>query len=244
MSTNSPQGKINTLCVFVIASWCAFRESYPRIAVCVALCIAALLLIDLPLIYKRFEYGRELTLLRASMSQAEVSRVNAIEAAENNLLAMTVELARREAMGSKELHMVVDSEKSLMYLQREGAVLREMRVSMGPEASVGVQPDTVCLAPPRGKRLVIKVVKDTYRWAVPESAFVHQGKPVPEDRTLTGALGPLAIILECGAFIYSKPAAGPLSDANYIPPGSVRVEAADLDAIKANLQPGMAVYFL
>ena len=206
---------------------------------------AVLLLIDLSLVYKRFEYGQELKLLRASMTQAEVLHVNAIEAAENNnLLAMTVELARREAMGARELHMVVDSGKSLMYLEREGVVLREMRVSIGPEATVGVHPDTVCLAPARGKRLVIKVVNDTYRWSVPESAFVHQGQPVPDDRTLSGALGPLAIILECGAFIYSKPAAGPLSDANYIPPGSVRVEAADLEAIKANLQPGMAVYFL
>jgi hypothetical protein len=61
---------------------------------------------------------------------------------------------------------------------------------------------------------------------------------------LSGALGPLAIILDSGVVIYSLPTAGPLSDASYVLPGSVRAEAADIEAIKANLQPGMAVYFL
>jgi len=69
MSTNSPQGNINTLSEFAAAHWNAFRESYPRIAACVALSIAVLLLIDLALVYKRFEYGRELTLLRDSIAE-------------------------------------------------------------------------------------------------------------------------------------------------------------------------------
>jgi hypothetical protein len=209
-----------------------------------ALVIAVLVLVILVLLCKRIEYGRDLALLRASMNQAEVQRVDAIEAAENNLVAITVELARREALGAREMHLVVDSGKSLMYLEREGAVLREMQVRLGQEATVGARPDVVCLAPPRGKRFVERVVDGSYRWAVPECAFVQRVQPVPGDGVIPGALGPLAIILNGGAVIYSQPATGPLSDANYVLSGSVRADAADIEAIKANLQPGMAVYFL
>jgi hypothetical protein len=244
MSTGSPPGNVKVTRAFAILRWRVFSETYPRIAAGMALGIAILFLIDLALVCKRIEYGRELALLRASMSQAEVQRVDAIEASENNLMTMTVELARREALGNSELHLAVDSGKSLMYLEREGAVLREMPVRLAPEAIVGTSPDTVRLAPPRGKRFVVRVVNDTYRWAAPEWIFVHRGQPVPGDRMLSGALGPLAIILDSGVVIYSLPTAGPLSDASYVLPGSVRAEAADIEAIKANLQPGMAVYFL
>jgi hypothetical protein len=244
MSTGSPPDKIKITRAYEKPRWCEFREAYPRIAAGMALVIAVLILVILVLVCKRIEYGRDLALLQASMTQAEVQRVDAIEAAENNLVAMTVELARREALGARELHLVVDSGKNLMYLEREGAVLREMQVRLGQEATVGARPDVVCLAPPRGKRFVERVVDSSYRWAVPECAFVQRGQPVPGDGVIPGALGPLAIILNGGAVIYSQPAIGPLSDVNYVLSGSVRADAADIEAIKANLQPGMAVYFL
>ena len=238
MGTNGPSGDKK------IPRWRAFRESYPRIATGMALGIVVLFLIDLVLVCKRIEYGRELALLNASMSKAEIQRVDAIEAAENNIMAMTVELARREDLGIRELHLTVDSGKSLMYLECEGAVLREMPVRLGQEVTVGAKPDTVCLPPPRGKRFVARVVDATYRWAMPECAVDQRGQPVPGDRKIPGALGPLAIILDSGSVIYTLPTAGPLSDANYVLPGSLRAEAADLEAVKANLRPGMAVYFL
>jgi hypothetical protein len=244
MSTDRPPGDIKVTCAAAILHWRKFRETYPRIAAGIALGITFLFLVDLILVCKRIEYGRELTLQRASMTQAEVLRVDAIEAAENNIMAMTVELARRVALEDRELHLVVDSGKSLMYLEREGAVLREMHVRLGPEATVGAQPNTVCLVPPRGERFIVRVVDNTFRWEVPMCAFIPRGLPVPDDRKLPGALGPLAILLDCGAVIYSQPTVGPLSDANYVLPGSVRAEVADIEAIKANLQPGMAVYFL
>lgn len=244
MSTDSPRDNGKSTRASEKPRWREFSETYPRIAAGMALCCAMLVLVALALVYKRIEYGRELAHLRASMTLAEVQRVAALEAAENNLVTMTVELARREALGARELHLVVDSGKGLMFLMREGAVLREMQVRLGQETEVGTRPDVVCLAPPRGKRSVQRVVDDTYRWAVPECAFVQRGKPVPGDRALPGALGPLAVILDGGAVIYSQPAAGPLSDAGYVLSGSVRADAADIEAIKANLQPGMAVYFL
>jgi hypothetical protein len=244
MRTGSPQDNFKKARIFAKPRWREFHETYPRISVGMALCLALLFLVALALICKRIEYGRELAHLRASMTQAEVQRVDAIESVENNLVAMTVELARQEALRARTLHLVVDSGKSLMYLEREGAVLREMPVRLGREANVGARPDVVCLAPPRGKRFVERVVDGTYRWAVPECSFIQRGQPVPGERLLPGALGPLAIILDGGAVIYSQPTSGPLSDTNYVLSGSVRADAADIEAIKANLQPGMAVYFL
>ncbi len=223
--------------------WRELREAYPRIAAGMLLGIAVLLLTDLVLVYERVQYGRELGRLRASMTETESRRVDFTLASEQNGLAIAVELARREALGDAELHLAVDIEQGLLYLERQGARLREMRVRLGPEAHVGTPPDVVLLAPPLGKRSVARVVDGTYRWAVPEWVYVDRGWPVPGDRRIPGALGPAAILLDSGAVLYSRSAVGPLSDASYVLPGSVRVEAPDLEAIRENLQPGMAVYF-
>ena len=137
----------------------------------------------------------------------------------------------------------MDTENGLLYLERQGARLREMRVRLGPEATVGTPPDAVVLAPPLGKRSVARVVDGSYRWTVPEWVYTDRRWPMPGDRRIAGALGPLAILLDSGAVLYSRPAAGPLSDVSYILPGSVRAEAPDFEAIREILQPGMAVYF-
>jgi hypothetical protein len=108
---------------------------------------------------------------------------------------------------------------------------------------VGIPPDAVLLAPPRGKRSVARVVDGSYRWAVPEWVYADRGWPVPDGRSAPGALGPLAILLDSGAVLYSLPPVGPLSGVSYVLPGSVRVEAPDFEAIRENVHPGMAVYF-
>jgi hypothetical protein len=205
--------------------------------------MAALVLTDLVLAYERMRYGQELARMRASMTETERGRVDAIAASEENRLAVAVELARRQALGDTELHLAVDAEKGRLYLERQGATLREMRVRLGPEATVGTAPDAVLLAPPLGERSVARVVDGSYRWMVPEWVYVDRKLPVPADRQMTGALGPLAVILDSGAVLYSRPAVGPLSDEDYVLPGSVRVEAPDFEAIREILQPGMAVYF-
>jgi len=223
--------------------WRAVWEAYPRIVTGMLLGIAVLLLTDLVLAYKRVQYGWELTRMRASMTETERWRVDAIAASEGNRLAIAAELARRQALGDTDLHLAVDTENGLLYLERQGARLREMHVRLGPEATVGTPPDAVLLAPPLGKRSVARVVDGSYPWAVPEWVYVDRGWPVPGDARIPGALGPLAIFLDSGAVLYARPAVGPLSDVNYILPGSVRAEAPDLEAIRENLQPGMAVYF-
>lgn len=218
-------------------------EAYPRIVAGMVLGISLLLLADLVVLYARVQYGRELHRMRASMTETERGRVDAIAASEENHLAIAAELARREALGDAELHLAVDTENGLLYLERQGARLREMRVRLGREATVGTPPDAVRLAPPLGKRSVARVVDGSYRWAVPGWVYADRGWPVPESLRMPGALGPLAVFLDSGAVLYSRPAAGPLSDRNYVLPGSVRAEAPDLEAIRENLQPGMAVYF-
>jgi hypothetical protein len=225
------------------ARWREFREAYPRIVTGMLLGMAMLFLTDLVLAYKRVQYGRELARMRASMTETERRRVDAVAAAQENRLAIAAELARRQALGDTELHLAVDTENGLLYLERQGARLREMRVRLAPEATVGTPPDAVLLVPPLGKRLVARVVDASYRWPVPEWVYVDRGWPVPGDRLIPGALGPLAIFLDSGAVLYSRPTVGPLSDSSYVLPGSVQAEEADIEAIRHDLQPGMAVYF-
>lgn len=223
--------------------WSELWDAYPRIVAGMVLGIAVLLLLDLALAYKRVRYGLELARLRASMTEVERGRVDAIAASEEHRLAIAVELARREALGDRELHLAVDTEKGLLYLERQGARLRAMPVRLAPAATVGTLPDVVLLVPPLGKRSVALVVDGSYPWLVPEWVFGDRRWPVPGNRRIPGALGPLAVFLDSGAVLYSRPAVGPLSDVDYVLPGSVRAEAPDLDAIRADLLPGMAVYF-
>jgi len=223
--------------------WRELWEAYPRIVMGMVLGIAFLLLTDLVLGYKRVQYGLELARIRAVMTETERRRVDAIAASEENRLAIAVELARRQALGDTDLHLAVDTENGLLYLERQGARLREMRVRLAPAATVGTPPDVVLLVPPLGKRSVARVADGSYPWAVPEWVYVDRGWPVPDNRRIPGALGPLAVFLDSGAVLYARPAVGPLSDVNYILPGSVRAEAPDLEAIRESVQPGMAVYF-
>ena len=98
------------------------------------------------------------------------------------------------------------------------------------------------LGPPLGKRSVARVV-DGVPLDGAGLGLRRAGVAGAGERQIPGALGPLAIFLDSGAVLYSRPAEGPLSDASYVLPGSVRAEAPDLEAIREDLQPGMAVYF-
>jgi hypothetical protein len=130
-----------------------------------------------------------------------------------------------------------------MYLEREGALLREIPVEMGPERRVGTPPDTVHMAIPRGARTVARIVGPTDGWEVPTWVYADRGLTPPEERTVRGALGPVAIVLEGGTVVYSLPKAGPLNDSAYVLPGGVRARAEDLRAIVPNLKRGTTVYF-
>ena len=208
-----------------------------------ALVVTAAVAIDAFVIYKRSAYAKEIDRLRSGMSQLERERTDlALENQEKRLQVMLA-LIRRQAKLDQRIHLAVSLDSARMYLGREGAVLREIDVEIGPERMVGVPPDTVMLAHPRGERSVQRILSESDRWEIPVWVYRDRNLAVPDDRNVEGALGPSAIILNGGLVLYSMPSAGPLNDSTYILPGSIRVSAADLRAIVPNLAPGSAVYF-
>jgi hypothetical protein len=198
---------------------------------------------DAVVLVRRERYAREITRLRLSMTQLERKRVDDVVRGEQSRLRTAVELLRRQARLEPELHLSVSIDSGTMYLERDGEQLRRMRVEVGPERRVGIAPDTVRLAPPRGVRSVIGVLSDTTAWQPPTWVYSDRGIGPPEHRPVPGALGPAAILLDGGTVIYSMPAVGPLNDSGYVLPGSLRANAQDLRAILPNLTAGVRVYF-
>jgi hypothetical protein len=223
--------------------WREFRQSYPGILVTMAIALFAFLAIDAWLIRKRLRYRGEIERLRAEMTGLERSRTDALLAREGNRLRIALELIRRQASIDKDLHLSVTVDSGVMFLEREGAHLREMPIQIGPEKTVGVPPDTVRMVAPRGARTVERIIDETGSWEVPAWVYADRGLQPSTERTIKGALGPAAIVLSGGTVVYSMPSVGPLNDSSYVLPGSIRARAADLKAILPNLQNGMTVYF-
>ena len=222
--------------------WREFRHSYPGIIATATVAVLLFLAADAWLVLRYRRYQRETAELRASMSGVERRRTDELLAQDENRLKVMVELFKRQANLDQTLHLSVSLDSGVMYLERDGALLREMPITVGPEKRVGVPPDTVHVAAPRGKRTVERVLGETDAWTIPRWVFTDRGL-TPGDSTLTGALGPAAVVLDGGTVIYSLPSVGPLNDSSYVLPGAVRVRATDLRAIAPNLHPGVAVYF-
>lgn len=216
----------------------------PFVIVCIVVLLSLAGLDALAFAHRR-RYESEIVRLRASMTQLERERADALMAGERSKLAVAIELARRQARFEPALHLSVALDSGTMYLEREGAVLRSMPVQIGPERRIGTAPDTVQLAAPRGLRTIAAVLTDSSAWDVPEWIFADRGAEIPgaTARIIKGALGPAAILLAGGTIVYSLPAVGPLSDSSYVMPGAVRARTEDLRAIMPNLSAGMRVYF-
>ena len=212
------------------------------LVVTLLLFVAGMLILDGFVLSRRRRYQDETARLREGMSALERQRADQIVSQEHNKLLLALVLLRRQAKLEKALHLSVSVDSSAMYLERDGALLREMPVIVGAEKRIGVPPDTVRLAPPLGVRRVARVLTESDAWEVPAWVYVDRGIPVPEDRMVTGALG-TAVLLDGGAIIYTQPAAGPLADSAYVLPGSVRARSEDLRAVIPNLAPGMRIYF-
>jgi hypothetical protein len=163
-------------------------------------------------------------------------------ASEPDGAALLTALVQQQARRDRKLNLSVSVQGGIMHLQREGAPLRRMRVVPGPEATVEAG---VRIARPRGRRRLLRVVDEEFVWSVPRWVFAHRGlePPPAAAREVRGGLGSLALILEDGTLIYSRPAHGPLSTDSYVMPGALRAELSDLEAIRASLSPGMPVYF-
>jgi hypothetical protein len=220
-----------------------FLRRHARFASVLGGVIVLALIFDGLVLQRRARYRSETERLRAGMSDFERARTDAILGSHDRRFDMMMELLRRQAKGDKEIHLAISVDSSRMYLEREGALLRTIPVEVGPERRIGIAPDTVRLAVPRGTRSVQAILGPKDVWEVPAWAYVDRGLTPPEQSRLAGALGPRAIVLDGGTVIYSIPTAGPLNDSSYVLPGSIRARAADLEAIAPNLQTGMAVYF-
>jgi hypothetical protein len=223
-------------------AWREFRHSYRGLVVTMSIAVVIFLAADAWLLLRYRRYVRETAALRASMTGVERQRTDALLAQEENRLKVMLELFRRQAKVDPTLHLSVSLDSGVMYLERDGALLREMPITVGPEKRVGTPPDTLHIAAPRGRRTVERLLDETDAWQVP--AWVYQDRGIgPSSSGLVGALGPAAIALDGGTVIYSLPSVGPLNDSAYVMPGAVRVRASDLKAIAPNLHPGVAVYF-
>ena len=225
------------------AGWAEFRHSYPGLIAVSVVALVALLAMNGWIVLKRVRYRAEIERLRGSMSELERARADEIVSQEENKLRLAIQLLRRQAKLEKALHLSISVDTGAMYFEREGALLREMPVEIGPERRVGIAPDTVRLAPPRGVRTIARLLTDADAHEMPAWVYVDRGIPVDSNRRVVGGLGPVAILLDGGTIIYSMPTVGPLNDSTYLLPGAVRARAADLRAIRPNLSPGMRVYF-
>lgn len=223
--------------------WSEFRRSYPGLIITMAVAVVVLLAMDGWIMARRHRYEREIVRLRSSMTDLERKRTDQIVSQEQNKLRLAIALLKRQAQLEKGLHLSVSVDSSAMYLEREGALLRQMPVHVGPERRVGIAPDTVRLVPPRGVRTVARVLGARDSWEVPAWVYADRGIEVPSDRSVRGALGPAAILLDGGTILYSMPSAGPLNDSSYVLPGAIRARGEDLLAILPNLSAGMRVYF-
>jgi len=220
-----------------------FRRRHPVFTATVAVIIAGMIAVDAWVLVKRAAYAREVARLRAGMSDFERRRSDAVTNTHEKRNEMMMELLRRQAKIDKEIHLSVDVDSGKMYLERDGALLRENGVEVAPERLIGAGKDTVHMAAPRGTRSVERILGPTDAWEVPAWVYASRGLPAPPQPSLVGALGPVAIVLNGGTVIYSLPTVGPLNDSSYVLPGSIRASAEDLRAVAPNLQRGTVVYF-
>jgi len=135
-------------------TWRDFRRAYPGFVFVLGLGLVAMIAVDAWLVVKRVKYNHDVKQLREHMTQAERERSDAIVQAEQNKLRIAIELAKRQALFNKKLHLNVSVDSSRMYLTREGALLREMPVQFGPERSPSESSDAPPAAIPRGERTV------------------------------------------------------------------------------------------
>ena len=214
-----------------------------RRTIILSLVLLATVVLDGALIQRRRRYVDETTRLRAGMTNIERQRTDAILTAEAEESGVMLELMRRQASADDALHLSINTDSSIAVFERSGAELRRFAVQVGPARRVGIPPDTLQVSIPQGTRTIERLLTASDAFDLPSWLWVDRGLPVAADRSAAGWTGPDAVVMSGGTLIYALPSAGPLADSTYVMPGAIRVSAADLAAIKANLTRGMKVYF-
>lgn len=140
--------------------WTDFRRAYPGFIFTLGVGLLVMLLVDGWLIYRRVAYGSEIGTLRSHMTGAERDKTDAIVTTTESKARIELELAKRQARLQKRFHLNVSVDSSRMFLESEGAILREMAVQFGPERNVTPAGDSLPAAVPRGERTVAEVGKN------------------------------------------------------------------------------------
>ncbi len=203
--------------------------------------LLAIGLFDVLLLRQRARYRDEAARLQTGMTALERTRTATIVAAQADRAALMLELMRRQSGVDQTLHLAVNTESSYVALDRGPDRLRRFAAEIGPGRPVGAGPDTLHIAVPRGVRTVLAPAPGGD--ALPTWLWRDRGLPVPSGRPDPRWLGPDAIVTSGGTLIYAQPDSGPLADLGYVMPGSIRVPAHDLAAIRESVSPGMRVYF-
>ncbi len=154
--------------------WRDFRRAYPGFILTLIIALIAIVSLDGYLVLKRRDYSAEVERLRAAMTQSERSKTDAIVQGEHDKARIALELARRQAKLEKTLHLAVAVDSGRIYLEREGAVLREIAAQFGPERGMTPGTDSVPAVVPRGERSVARLE---------ENRIVLEGGAAIEART-------------------------------------------------------------
>lgn len=137
--------------------WRDFRLAYPGFVFTLILALLAILTLDGFLVYKRRAYTEEVTRLRGAMTDAERAKTDAIVRAEHDKARIALELAKRQAKLEKTLHLSIALDSGRIYLEREGAILREMAALFGPETGTTPGSDSLPAVIPRGQQTVARL---------------------------------------------------------------------------------------
>lgn len=239
--------------------WSALRRNHPQAFAIVVAIVAVLVAADLLLAARWLLYRRETAQLLGEMTDVERERAALLAAsAEQRALVMSESL-RRQAAADRALHLAVALDSGVMRLERDGAKLREMRVTIGPPppseggpadatdatdaASAADAASATGGSPLLGTRTVERVLAPRDAWELPAHVFSARALPVPEERRIPGVLGRDALVLAGGTVIYALPDSGVLADSSYVLPGALRLSRRDLRAIAPVITAGTTVYF-
>ena len=138
---------------------------------------------------------------------------------------------RVRSLETRQRHLAVVLEDSVLELRQGRATLRRARLAIGADSIVRA-PDGRSWRFVRGVgERHITALRRNPTITIPDWVYVSRGQPVPPEgeRRVTGGMGAYVITLDDGTEIYSQPAAGPLKDA--VVPAGFMAQARDLAAI-------------
>ena len=141
--------------------WSGFREAYPTFLKIIAVLFLFLVAGDMWLFYRRNAYAKEIAGLRAGMTDAERKKSDLVVQTEQDKVRLALELAKRQAHFDPRLHLSIAVDSGVMYLERDGALLRVMRVALAPARVPGFKTangDTTAATLPRGQRTIQQVI--------------------------------------------------------------------------------------